>query len=303
MPLLFGAISSVLVGGSVGLLVWWVIQALGVEDLKQDEQWRYDVSRLNALRKNDPMFKLFQPIIQLFARLNRSAFASQLPEIARETQAAGFSRYWLPEEYLGKIQLISLMVSPLYIWICIQFMGAAGIVTAILMTGITVWLLRRRLNRLAHARLVEIKRRLPFLLDLMTLLMEAGSSFIQSLQQAVGEFRGHPVSQEFGRVLTDMNMGKARAEAFDNLRQRLRDDEINSIVGSILQSEELGTPLANIFRTQADILRLKRSQRAETIAGEAGVNMLLPGVLIMAATVLIILGPFLLRFALSGFIF
>ncbi|MCR9118320.1 MAG: type II secretion system F family protein [bacterium] len=303
MPLLFGAISSVLVGGSVGLLVWWVIQALGVEDLKQDEQWRYDVSRLNALRKNDPMFKLFQPIIQLFARLNRSAFASQLPEIARETQAAGFSRYWLPEEYLGKIQLISLMVSPLYVWICIQFMGAAGIVTAILMTGITVWLLRRRLNRLAHARLVEIKRRLPFLLDLMTLLMEAGSSFIQSLQQAVGEFRGHPVSQEFGRVLTDMNMGKARAEAFDNLRQRLRDDEINSIVGSILQSEELGTPLANIFRTQADILRLKRSQRAETIAGEAGVNMLLPGVLIMAATVLIILGPFLLRFALSGFIF
>jgi tight adherence protein C len=97
-----------------------------------------------------------------------------------------------------------------------------------------------------------------------------------------------------------MNMGKARTEAFDNLRFRLNDDEISSIVGSIIQSEELGTPLSHIFRTQADLLRVKRSQRAETIAGEAGVNMLLPGVLVMAAAVLIILGPFALNYLLFG---
>jgi tight adherence protein C len=62
----------------------------------------------------------------------------------------------------------------------------------------------------------------------------------------------------------------------------------------------LGTPLSNIFRTQSDLLRVKRSQRAETIAGEAGVNMLLPGVLVMAAAVLIILGPFALNYLMFG---
>jgi tight adherence protein C len=127
--------------------------------------------------------------------------------------------------------------------------------------------------------------------------MEAGSSFINALKQGVVEFEGQAVATEFGRVITDMNMGKARTEAFDNLRRRLNDDEIGSIVGSIIQSEELGTPISDIFRTQADVLRVKRSQRAETIANEAGVNMLLPGVLIMAATVLIILGPFLLNYS------
>jgi tight adherence protein C len=91
-------------------------------------------------------------------------------------------------------------------------------------------------------------------------------------------------------------MGKGRAQSLIGLRERLSDDEITAIVGSILQGEELGTPLAKIFRTQADVLRLKRTQRAETIAGEAGVRMLLPAVLIMAATVLIILGPFVLGF-------
>ena len=146
-----------------------------------------------------------------------------------------------------------------------------------------------------------IKRRMPFLLDLLTLLMEAGASFLNALKQGVNEFGEHPISQEFGRVLADMNMGKARTEAFHNLRSRLQDDEISSIVGAIIQSEELGTPLAHIFRTQADVLRVKRTQRAETIAGEAGVNMLLPAVLIMASTVLVILGPFALNYMLFEF--
>lgn len=130
--------------------------------------------------------------------------------------------------------------------------------------------------------------------------MEAGASFLDSLKQAVNEFEGHPVSIEFGRVLTDMNMGKARTEAFDNVRKRLNDEEIGAIIGSIIQSEELGTPLSHIFRTQADLLRVKRSQRAETLAGEASVNMLLPGVLVMAAAVLIILGPFALNYLMFG---
>ena len=85
------------------------------------------------------------------------------------------------------------------------------------------------------------------------------------------------------------------------MRARLSDDDVTSVVGSIIQGEELGTPLAMIFRTQSDVLRIKRSQRAEAIAGEAGVKMLLPGILIMASTALVILGPFILNYLYSGF--
>ena len=109
------------------------------------------------------------------------------------------------------------------------------------------------------AGLQLIKRRMPFLLDLLTLLMEAGSTFLGALKQAVEEFQGHPVAEEFGRVLIDMNLGKTRTEAFQAMRDRLADDEITSIIGSILQGEMLGTPLGQIFRTQADVLRLKRT--------------------------------------------
>ena len=288
------------IGTFSALIAWWLIVALTTEDLKQDAEWRYDISRINALRRLDPVFRLFQPVIQFFAKLNRAAFGRHLPEMYREIQAAGLPRFWLPEEYLGRCQLLALCMAPAYFYGCLTYMGMAGVVSAGMLTIVTAWLLRRNLTRQAERRLVMIKRRLPFFLDLLTLLMEAGASFLDSLKQGVREFEGHPVSVEFGRVLTDMNMGKARTEAFDNLRQRLNDEEMGSIVGSIIQSEELGTPLSNIFRTQSDLLRVKRSQRAETIAGEAGVNMLLPGILVMAAAVLIILGPFALNYLMFG---
>ncbi|MFM9065976.1 MAG: type II secretion system F family protein [Planctomycetota bacterium] len=290
-----------LVGGGAALLVWWVLRALASDDLSQGSEWRYDVSRINELRRQDMMFRVLQPLIQFVARFIRGAFGAGLPEVTREIHASGLSRCWLPEEYLARQTLVAVFLWPAMAYVCWTLFDAPGIFLSLMMLGVTIWWMRLRLARQAARRVLLIKRRLPYLLDLLTLLMEAGSSFINALQQAVKEFGDHPVGVEFGRVLADMNMGKARIEAFDNLRKRLSDDEMTSIIGSIIQSEQLGTPLSAIFRTQADVLRVKRSQRAETLANEAAVQMLLPGVLVMAATVLIILGPFLLGYLYSGF--
>ncbi len=290
-------VASGLVGLAVFLLVWHVVRVLQSEDLEQGDEWRYDVSRINELRRLDVLYRLFQPVIGLLARVNRAFFPATLPAVQREIQAAGLPRFWLAEEYLARAELVAVLLAPLYAYLTV---GSFGIENGLLLTLFavvaTAWLLRRRLAAQAAYRLRRIKRRMPFLLDLLTLLMEAGSTLLGALAQAVEEFQGHPVAEEFGRVLSDMRLGKTRAEAFGALRDRLADDEITSIIGSILQGEQLGTPLGTVFRTQADVLRIKRTQRAETLAGEAGVNMLLPGVLVMVATALIIVGPFLMNY-------
>ena len=292
--------ASLLVGSALALGVWWLWRVLQSEDLHQGDEWRYDVSRINELRRLDFVFRVFQPVIGLLARFNRTVFRDGLSEMQREIQAAGLPRFWLAEEYLAKLELAAILLSPGVIYLFVGWFGPWGLLPAAGGVLALVWLLRRRLSARAQRRLRRIKLRMPFLLDLLTLLMEAGSTFLAALAQGVEEFRGHPVAEEFGRVLTDMTLGKTRVEAFTAMRERLADDEIASIIGSILQGEQLGTPLARIFRTQAEVLRLKRTQRAETLAAEAGVNMLLPGVLVMAATVLIIVGPFLLNYLQIG---
>jgi tight adherence protein C len=297
MPL----IASALMGGGVFVLGCTIARVLASEDLQQADDWRYDVNRINELRRASLFYRLFQPLIQGLAAINRRAFPAELAEMGREIVAAGHSRFWTPEEWLAKVELQALLLSVPIFYVCLEIMGPPGVVLGGVFTILAAVLLRRRLARQARYRLWQIKLRLPFLLDLLTLLMEAGSTFLSALREACHEFRDHPAGVEFGRVLAEMNMGKSRTAALESLRQRLSDDEITSIVGSIIQGENLGTPLALLFRTQADVLRIKRTQRAETMAGEAGVKMLLPAVLIMMATVLIILGPFALSFVDGDF--
>ena len=68
------------VGVGCALAVGWVLRALATDALEQkQDDWRYDVSRINALREQDTLFRLFQKPIQFLAKLNRSAFPRQLP--------------------------------------------------------------------------------------------------------------------------------------------------------------------------------------------------------------------------------
>ncbi|MBD3674310.1 MAG: type II secretion system F family protein [Planctomycetaceae bacterium] len=294
-------VGCALMGLGACFLVRTLLVAMASDDLQQDDDWRYDVSRINELRRASTFYRVFQPLIQLLATPCRNLFRDGLPEVNREIQTSGECRFWIAEEYLARNVVISVLMFPVYFYVNMTMMGTAGWFLALVMTLLTGVVLRRRLSHNSAYRLLRIKRRLPYFLDLITLLMEAGSAFMQAMEQAVREFSDHPVGVEFSRVLTEMRMGKNRTAAFQAMRDRLQDDEITSLLGSIIQGEELGTPLATIFRSQADVLRLKRSQRAETLANEAGVKMLLPAVLVMLSTVIVILGPFVLNFLLDSF--
>ena len=295
MPLsgdLWPVLASTLVGGGVFALGAALAGAPSDEALVQ--AWRYDVSRATELRKVSLLYRLAEPVIGPLARMNRRWFAGALPEISRELQASGRPRFWSPEEWLAIAEIQAVLFSiPLWI-ILFREMGPPGVLLGFVGTGVIALLLRRSLTQAARYRLWRIKLSLPYLLDLLTLLMEAGATFLHALEEAVREFRDEPVGQEFGRVLAEMQMGKSRTAALDAMRDRLSDDEMGALIGAIIQGEQLGTPLALLFRAQADVLRLKRTQRAETLAGEAAVKMLFPAVLIMMATIIIMLGPFIL---------
>ncbi len=255
----FPMIASAVVGLAVFLAVWWILRVLESGDLQQGDEWRYDVSRINELRRVSVMYRVFQPAIQLLARFNRGMFRESLPEIQREIQAAGLPRFWLAEEYLARGELIAFFLTPLYVYFLFGLFDTAGLWLSVLGTVLTAWLLRRRLAAQAAERLKVIKRRIPFLLDLLTLLMEAGSTFLNALTQAVEEFEGHPVAVEFGRVLMDMNLGKTRNEAFAALRDRLSDDEITSIRRHHHSGRDAGHAPGTNLPSQADVLRISAS--------------------------------------------
>src|SRR5690242_19223322 len=110
------AIASVVVALAVFVLIMTILNTLHSADLEQDESWRYDVNRINELRRVDFVYRALQPVLQAFARMNRVVFHDSMPEIGREIQAAGLPRFWTPEEYVAKLEIIALLLSPAFVY-------------------------------------------------------------------------------------------------------------------------------------------------------------------------------------------
>ncbi len=81
---------------------------------------------MNELRRTDFIYRFFYPLVQILARFNRAVFKPFLPALGHDIQAAGFSRFWLPEEYLARIELMALFLGPAWIYVCTSFLEGGG---------------------------------------------------------------------------------------------------------------------------------------------------------------------------------
>ncbi len=149
-----------------------------------------------------------------------------------------------------------------------------------------VWL-QSRVSRRQNA----VRRGLPDALDMLSVCATAGLGFDQSLQR-VSEYWDTPIGREFGRVISEMEMGLSRRDALRNLSDRLDIREISSFVALILQTEQLGMSISDTLHAQADQMRIERRFRAQEQAQKAPIKMLIPmAVLIFPALLAVILGP------------
>jgi tight adherence protein C len=149
-------------------------------------------------------------------------------------------------------------------------------------------------------RLTALHRELPYMIDLVVMAMEAGSLFREAVENYIRDNADEALAGEWRLFLAEMQLGKTRREAFTNLAERAGSDDIRSLAVTVTQGEEMGTPLGTLLRMYADGLRLKRTQRAEKLAGEAAVRILAPTMLMMMAVMLMILGPVLVRYVRGG---
>jgi len=148
-----------------------------------------------------------------------------------------------------------------------------------------------RVRRRKH----QIQRALPDALDMLTIGVEAGLAF-ESAMLRVGEQWDNPLTREFRRAVAEMRVGTARDEALARMAGRTGVPDLATFVAILIQSGQLGVSIAHVLHTQAAEMRVKRQQRAEELARQAGVKMLIPLVLLVfPALMVVILGPALPR--------
>ena len=149
-------------------------------------------------------------------------------------------------------------------------------------------------------RHLSIQRSLPFVLDLLTLSVEAGMDFIGALQRNCRLRRMDPLNEELLRMTKEIQVGLSRKEALRGMAERVRQGDLKAVAYALIQADELGVSIGAMLRIQSEQLRSRRFDRAEKLAAEAPVKMLGPLMLcIFPAVFIILLGPILSQ-ALKG---
>lgn len=181
----------------------------------------------------------------------------------------------------------------------IASLGAGAVVSASLGTGAPLLLapggaaypllwLRDRVR----TRQRSIVRALPYAVDLLTLSVEAGLDFTAALAKVVEKGRGGPLRDELSIALKELRLGKTREEALRALAHRAGLPPLTSFAQALVHADRMGTPLGNVLRVLSTQMRLERTQRAEKLANEAPVKLLLPLVLCIFPTLFLMLfGP------------
>jgi tight adherence protein C len=128
-------------------------------------------------------------------------------------------------------------------------------------------------------------------LDQMTIAVEAGLGFEQAMSRAGKNGKG-PLAEELVRTLQDIAVGQPRREAYLALAERTGAPDLRRFISAVVQADAYGVSIADVLRTQASEMRLKRRQRAEQKAMQIPVKVIFPLILCILPTLFIVLlGP------------
>ncbi len=158
-------------------------------------------------------------------------------------------------------------------------------------------------NRISE-RQRKAREGFPDVLDMLLICAEAGlglSAAIERVSNEVG--RSHPIlAEQFALVGMEMRAGTSRSDALQNLARRLGVDEINAFVTLLVQSETLGTSIADSLRVYAQEMRIARLLRAEEMANKLPVKIAIPlGIFILPCLIILVMTPSAIRIVRSLF--
>jgi len=304
-PLLLKLLASLAFGVAAALLVL-AAQRLVQGDRRDLAGYGGDSMRRAEMRRRalrgSVLFQIALPLIGLLAGLVRKVGPEALRAYVRGPYArAGYPGGLDDDEVVATGLALGLL---LMLFIGFSAVVLAGPWTAWMgLLGLPLGFLAlvSSLKSRAELRELQMLRALPYVLDLIVLILRSGTTLGIAISRVVEDYREHPLGDELGQVLAEMNMGAPRAEAFRSMARRLNITDITALTDSIVQSEELGWPLAETLERLGDRLSAERELRAQARAGAAGVWVMLPSTLVLMSAVLLLFGPVIVRLARGEF--
>jgi tight adherence protein C len=213
------------------------------------------------------------------ARLNRLA------------STAGRPAGWPVPKLVAAKLVLAVIAAGLGLLVASAKPGAGMVALAVAMTVVAYFVPELLLYSRGQERQAAIGLELPDTLDQMTIAVEAGLGFESAMSRAAKNGKG-PLAEELTRTLQDIAVGQPRREAYLALAERTAVPDLGRFIRAVVQADAYGVSIADVLRTQAQEMRLKRRQRAEEKAMQIPVKVIFPLILcILPVLFIVLLGP------------
>jgi tight adherence protein C len=151
------------------------------------------------------------------------------------------------------------------------------------------------LEQLIAQRRRQIQRSLAEATDLLTLVVESGMSLDEGLLSITERFH-NALGDEIGKVLREIRLGRPRMGALEHMADQAGVPDLHHLVESIVQSDQMGVPIARLLRVQATEMRRRQRQGAQERAAQASSRMVFPMVgCIFPVLWVVLLGPAIIQ--------
>jgi tight adherence protein C len=141
----------------------------------------------------------------------------------------------------------------------------------------------------------QIHRSLAEATDLLTLVVESGMSLDEGLLSITERFH-NALGDEIGKVLREIRLGRPRMAALEHMAESVGVADLHHLVEAIVQSDQMGVPIARLLRVQATEMRRRQRQLAQERAAQASSRMVFPMVgCIFPVLWIVLLGPAIIQ--------
>jgi tight adherence protein C len=293
-------IGGVLVAVAIGLVVYVVLTQAHEKSVVRDSLRQLEGYEVENVRDQELLVpfaeRALAPVMEGLTSVGRRFTpVGYVDNIRRKFVWAGLGTADGVDRFLAIRVVMAALVLPMaFLLFVVNPLGldgmmkliVTGLAVAVLVMGPDAWL-----NRKVTDRQLELQQKLPDVLDLLTISVEAGLGFEQALDRTIASVPG-ALSDEFARMLGEVRAGASRADAMRSLEERTNVPEVRSFVLAILQADTFGVSIGRVLRAQSEEMRIKRRQLAQEKAQKAPVKMLIPMVFcVFPALFVVVIGP------------
>ena len=297
MQLLIGLL---LVGGAVFLVIYAILSQVNEKSVVRNSLRQLDGYEVENVRDQELLVPITEravtPVLTGLTSLGRRFTpVGYTDSIRKKFIQAGEGSADSVDRFLA-VRVITVALVPVwfiiaYVWNPFNLDGTTQFLVFALFSLALVVGPDAMLSRRVEERQHDLRIKLPDILDLLTISVEAGLGFEQALDRTIAAVPG-ALSDEFARMLGEVRAGASRADAMRALDQRTNVPEVRSFVLAILQADTFGVSIGRVLRAQAEEMRIKRRQLAQERAQKAPVKMLIPMVFcIFPALFVVVIGP------------